>query len=148
MKGLLAVLCILLAFVLVCSLAIAYSETIEIPIGDRATRTVNLNDGDKVSGHITVIPASINFSTSDPDDIIILNYANVTQKDFQFTASKTGTYTFRFENLFSEKTKSLTLHYDVQHYIFGFPQEYIILFVIVGLALVAIVVFVAMSPKP
>jgi hypothetical protein len=148
MKGFLAVLCILLAFVLMCGLAIAYSETMELPVGDSVTRTVNLNEGDKVSGRITVIPASINFSISDPDDMFILNYTNVAQKDFQFTASKTGTHTFHFENRFSEETRVLTLNYNVQHYIFGFPQEYVLVFVIVGLVLVAIIVFVAMSPRP
>jgi len=148
MKSLLAVLCVLLAFVLMCGFAIAYSETIELPAGESVTRTVNLNEGDEVSGRITVIPASINFSISDSDDIIILNYTNVAQKDFQFTALKTGTYDFHFENWFSEEIKVLTLNYNVQHYIFGFPQEYILVFVIVGLALVAVVVFVAMSPRP
>ena len=148
MKELLAVLCILLAFVLMCGIAIAYSETIELPFGDSVTRTVNLNEGDEVLGRITLIPASINFSISNPENIIILNHTNVAQKDFQFTASKTGTYGFHFENWFSEETKVLTLNYNVQHYIFGFPQEYILVFVIVGLALVAVVVFVAMSPRP
>lgn len=146
MKRLLTVLCILLAFFLGCGLADAYSRTIELQ--ESETETVNLNDEDVVSGRIIVVGNPINFSVSDPDDMIILNYTNIAQEDFQFTASQTGTYIFHFENFFSEEIKFVTLNYNVQHYIFGFPQEFIILFVIVGLALGAVVVFVAMSPKP
>jgi len=92
MKHLLPILCFLLAFALTCSLANAYSETIELKGGASKTRTVNLNTGDEISGRVTIV--------------------------------------------------------GVQHYIFGFPQEYILLFIIVGLSLVAVVVFAAMSPKP
>ena len=148
MKRLLTVLCILLAVFLGCGFADAYSRTIELQGGESKAETVNLNDEDVVSGRIIVVGNPINFSVSDPDDRIILNYTNIAQEDFQFTATKTGTYSFHFENLFSEEIKFVTLNYNVQHYIFGFPQEFIILFVIVGLALGAIVVFVAMSPKP
>jgi len=148
MKSHLTVLCILLAFILTCGFANAYSETIELPGGDSVTRTVNMNEGDKFSGQVTVVGNAINFSVSDPDGIIILNYTTVTPTSFQFTAEKTGTYSFHFENWFSEEIKFVTYNYNMQHYIFGFPQEYILLFIIVGLALVAVVVFIAMSPKP
>ncbi|MCW3985895.1 MAG: emp24/gp25L/p24 family protein [Candidatus Bathyarchaeota archaeon] len=148
MKGLLAVLCVLLAFVSACGFAIAYSETIELPGGKSEIRTVNLNEGDEFSGQVIVLGNAINFSVSDPDGMIILNYTIANPTNFRFTAAKTGTYSFSFENRFSEEIKSVTLNYNVQHYIFGFPQEYILLFVIVGLAIVGVVVFVAVSPKP
>jgi len=148
MKSFLAVLCILLAFVLACGFVNAYSETIELQGGESKTRTVNLNEGDEISGRITIVGKAINFSVSDPDDRIILNYTIANPTNFRFTAAKTGTHSFHFENGVSEEIKFVTLNYNVQHYIFGFPQEYILLFVIVGIALVGVVVFVAMSPKP
>jgi len=148
MKNLFAVISILLAFVLVCGFVNAYSGTIDLKGWESVTRTVNLNGGDEVVGRITIVGKPINFSISDPDGRIILNYTNIALKDFQFTTSKTGNYSFHFENLFSEETKFVTFNYNVQHYIFGFPQEYVLVFVIVGLSLVAVVVFVVMSPKP
>ena len=148
MKNLASVLFILLVFCLMCGIANAYSETIELPAKDSATRTVDLNEGDRISGRITIVGNAINFSISDPDDRIILSYTITDPTDFQLTVSKTGTYNFHFENWFSEEIKFVTLNYNVQHYIFGFPQEYVLVFFIVGIALVAVVVFVAMSPKP
>ena len=147
MKRLLAVLCLLL-FVLSCGFANAYSATIELPGRESKTIDVNLNEGDEISGRITLVGNAINFSISDPDSRIILSYTLNEPIDFQFTAAKTGKYYLFLQNLFSDDIKFVTLNYNVQHYIFGFPQEYILLFAIVGFALIGVVVFIALSPKP
>lgn len=148
MKKALAVLCSILIVSLICSSANAYSETIELPGRHEEKRTVNLNAEDVVSGRVAIVGEAVNFSISDPENSIILHYTLTNPTDFRFTASKAGTYNFHFENWFSDETKFVSLNYNVQHYIFGFPQEYFLLFVVIGLALVAVVVFVAMSPKP
>jgi len=147
MKRVLAVLCLLL-FVLLCGFANAYSATIELRGREREPIDVNLNEGDEVSGRITLVGNAINFSISDPDNKIILSYTVNEPTDFRFTATKTGKYCLCLQNLYSDDIKFVTLNYNVQHYIFGFPQEYILLFVIVGFALVGVVIFVALSPKP
>jgi len=129
----------------------ASSETFTVAAEESAFRIVTLNEGDEAYGRITVVGVeenTMNISVSDPDGDTILSYQNVGLVDFRFAASKTGQYSFEFQNLLAQETKHVTFNYNVQHYIFGFPQEYIILFVIVGLALVAVVVFVAMSPRP
>lgn len=144
----LTVLCFLLFSTLACGLVKAYSETIELKGNDSASKNVNLNEGDEVSGRITIVGSAINFSISDPDGTIIKSYTVSHPTDFRFSAVKTGTHRFYLENLFSEERKVVTLNYNVQHYMFGFPQEFILLFAIVGIALVGIVVFVALSPKP
>ena len=141
-----AVLSVLLMFAILCNFANAYSETITVQAGSSVARSVTLSAGDKISGRIVVAFKSIKVSITDPEDKVILIYNITDPVDFQFTGEKTGTYDFHFENSFSE-TIFVTLNYNVQRYIFGFPQEYIILFVIVGLALVAVIIFVAMSPK-
>jgi hypothetical protein len=148
MKKALAVLCSILIVSWICSFANAYSETIELPGRHEEKRTVSLNAEDVVSGRVAIVGSAINFSISDPENRIIQNYTLTNPTDFRFTASKAGTYSFRFENWFSDRTKFVSLNYNVQHYIFGFPQEYFLLFAVVALALVAVVVFVAMSPKP
>jgi hypothetical protein len=148
MKKGLVVLCCLVIASLICSVVNAYSETIELPARDGKKRTVDLNAGDVVSGHVTLVGNAINFSISNPEEAIVLNYTLINPTDFKFTASMTGTYSFHFENWFSDEVKFVSLNYNVQHYIFGVPQEYFLLFIVVVVALIAIVVFVAMSPKP
>jgi hypothetical protein len=148
MKRFFAFLCSLIALVLLAGVVSAYSSTFELPAGDSITRDVDLNAEDVVSGRITIVGSAINFSVLDPDDIIISNYTVDGPLDFSFTAAKAGKYNFHFENCFSDKAKSVTLNYNVQHYIFGFPQEFALLFIIVGVALIAVVIFIAMSPKP
>lgn len=148
MKKFTVFLCSFLVFTLACGLARGYSETIVLEGGATAARTVSLAEGDEVSGRLTLVGDSISFYVSDPDNIIVLNYSNVTLTNFRFSAAKTGDYTFRFENLGSENTQHATFNYGVQHYILGFPQEIVLLFAICCLALFAIVVFALMSPKP
>jgi len=138
----------LIALVLLAGIVSAYSNTFELPAGNSVTREVDLNAEDVVSGRVAIVGKAINFSVSDPDDIIISNYTVNGPLDFDFTAAKAGMYHFHFENWFSDEAKFVTLNYNVQHYIFGFPQEFALLFIIVGVALVAVVIFIAMSPKP
>ena len=148
MKRLLTILCVILISASACHIANAYSESIRLQEGESVTRTVRLSEGSEVSGRITIVGNAINFSVSGPDDRIIQNYTVSSPTNFRFTATKAGTYNFHFENLFSNEVKFVSFNYNVQHYVFGLPQEYVLVFVIVGLALVAVIMFVALSPKP
>ncbi len=137
-----------LVFGLICSLGNAYSESIELAIGASETRPLDLQEGDLVSGRITLVEGSINFSVVNPDGTLMQKNTVTGLADFQFTAMASGRYSFIFQNNISEEATFITFNYNVQHYIFGFPQEFILLFAIVGLALIAVVVFIALSPKP
>jgi len=145
---------VLIAFsILYCLLtshAKAYTGNFTVEAGDSVARALDLNEGNRVSGRVVVVghESIINFSILDVNQDPIRSYKNVGSSSFQFTVLESGVYTLQFENLFSEEAKQVTLNYDVQHYIFGFPQEYVLLFVIVGLALVAVAVFAILSPKP
>jgi hypothetical protein len=147
MKRFLAVLPVLLVCTLVCGVATAYSGTITVEEQTVWPETVRLNEGDQVFMQLRVTPSGVNFSILTPASQVIVNSTNLAETDLQFSASVTGDYTLRFEN-WSPETQVVILNYNVQHYIFGFPQEYVLLFVIIGLALVAVVAFVAMSPRP
>lgn len=128
----------------------AYSGNFIVEAGGSVPKALDLNEGDRVSGRFVVVSheSIINFSILDANQNPILSYKNVGSRSFQFTVLESGVYTLQFENLFSEEAKQVTLNYDVQHYILGFPQEYVLLFVVVGLALVAVAVFAILSPKP
>lgn len=145
-------LCITLIF---CILPVyhvkAFSQTFTLKSGEDNVIQVDLVEGDQVSGRITVVgvqDSTINFSITDSEENVIVRMQNVGLRDFEFKAEEAGGYRFRFENYFSQENKHVTFNYNVRHYIFGFPQEFILLFLIVGIAVVAIIVFIAMSPKP
>ena len=133
---------------LICSVY-ASSDNFDIDAGDSKTITLNLNEGDRVSVKVVVvgIESIINFSIVDPNQNTIQNYQNEGSINFQFIVDEQGVYEIVFENL-SEEPKQITINIDVQHYIFGYPQEYILLFIIVGLAVVAVAIFTLLSPKP
>ena len=85
MKKFAIILCIF-SFILMCNLAKAYSETIELPSGEEKLRTVNLNNGDYFFIQVTIVGTSINFSISDPDGYAVLNQSASDRMDFEFTA--------------------------------------------------------------
>jgi hypothetical protein len=147
MKLSLTALFILSAVMLVAGPVSASSETFRLDAGGHSTRDVQVNADDVISGRVSLVGMPINFSVTDPDDAVILDSAS-NPLDFKFTAEKSGTYRFHFDNQYSTEVKYVTFNYNVQRYLFGFPQEFVILFVIVGIGLVAVVIFVAASPKP
>jgi len=140
-------------FLITCSILIysayATSDNFDINAGESKTIPLDLNEGDRVSGKVAVvgIESIINFSIVGPNQNIIHYYQNVGSINFQFVVDEQGVYEMVFENL-SEESKQITINFDVQHYIFGYPQEYILLFVVVGLAVVAVAIFTLLSPKP
>ena len=142
------------ASVIFCSLLICFvyalSVNFIVDAEDSAIRTMELSGGDRVSGKITVVgfESIINFSIIDPNQTPIQSYQNVGSQDFQFEVNEPGIYELVFDNNFSEEPKQVTLHYDIHHYIFGYPQEFVLAFFVVGLAVVAVTVFALLSPKP
>lgn len=145
-----ALVALIIFFSLVISFVHASSVNFDVEAGDYATRTLELSEEDRVTGKITVVgyESIINFSIIDPTQTPIQISQNVGSQDFQFIANEPGTYELVFENYFSEEPKQITLNYNIQHYIFGYPQEFVLVFVIVGLAVVAIAIFALLSPKP
>jgi hypothetical protein len=76
---------------------------------------VNLNQGDQLSGSLSITGGSgndINFWITDPSGGPVVNQGRVSQgTSFAFTASASGGYTFHFDNsysLFSGKVVTLT----------------------------------------
>ena len=142
---------VLIGLSMLCCLVInpvhAYSENFIVEAGESVKRTLNLNEGDRVSGRIVVVDSenSLNFSIIDSDQNPIQSYQDVGSRNFQFTALKSGVYVLQFV---AAEAKQVTLNYAVQHYIFGFPQEYVLVSIVVGLAICAVAVFTVLSPKP
>jgi protein ERP2 len=126
----------------------AVSRTIYVDAGQNEVESISLKVNDEVSGRISVIGGSnddIDFYITDPDGEAIMQKERVSVKDFRFTASKEGTYKLHFDNSFSTDRKTVTFNYDVRHFIFGIPQEDFLVFMIMIVALIGLILFVAMS---
>jgi hypothetical protein len=142
--------CILLSvlFVLSTSIVDAVSQTVRIEAGQKKTKSIYLRVDSVVKGKLSVIGDSnsqIDFYITGPSEEIVVPKERVSVKDFRFTATKEGTYTLHFDNSFSTKRKTVTYNYDVRRYIFGMPQEDFLVILVMIIAAVGIILFVAIS---
>jgi hypothetical protein len=130
------------------SIVNAVSRTIRIEAGEKKTESVYLNANSVISGKLNVIGDSnseIDFYITGPDGKTVLSKERITVKNFRLTAAKEGTYTLHFDNSFSTERKTVTYNYDVRHYIFGMPQEDFLVLLVMIIATIGIVLFVAIS---
>ncbi len=129
----------------------AFSESFSLEGYGSLSRSVNLSAGDEVYVKLIVVGTQqnvINLTVLDPENKVVLKEVNMASEDFKLKVVEAGEYRFLFENLYSSEGKHITFHCSVQHYILGYPQEIVLLFATLLIVLGAIVVFVAMSPKP
>jgi len=128
---------------------LATAETIPVPAGQTMVRSVDLNSEDEVSGRVTVVGGEskyINFTVVGPNNQIVCPTQSVTMINFKFSASETGTYNFVFDNSQSTIDKTVSLNYDVKHYWFGLPQEFVLMLIVVFVGVLALVIY-AMASK-
>jgi len=133
------------------SVVLATAETFSIPAGQTAIRNIDLNAEDEVSGRITVVGGDetkdINFTVTGPSGLIALPTMSVTVSNFKFSASEKGTYRFVFDNSLSLVDKTVSFNYDVRHYWFGMPQEFVLMLIVVFIGVLGLVVYAMMSKK-
>jgi hypothetical protein len=97
------------------------------PSGSSCTLTFNLNNGDKVSGSVSVTGGGgndINFFVTNPSGAQIYNAGRVTGgTSFTFTADSSGAYILHFDNSFSLlSSKQVTVSYDITGGGGGIPE--------------------------
>ena len=120
------------------------------PLGEHAI-TLNLKETDSVSGSFSTVSddeTGVNFYVTDPYNITILRYDNVLQRSFSFIAEADGDYQLHFDNsLSATNRKTVSLNYDVVHYIMGMPQEQFLFIVIAAIALIGIMLYAMLMPR-
>jgi emp24/gp25L/p24 family/GOLD len=84
----------------------------------QCTLTFNLNNGDKVSGSVSITGGSandVNFYITNPSGAQIYNAGRINGgTSFSFTADASGAYILHFDNSFSLfASKQVTVSYDV-----------------------------------
>jgi len=136
---------------LLLALVLATAETFPIPAGQTAIRNIDLNAEDEVSGRITVVGGDeskdINFTVTGPSGLIALPTMRVAVSNFKFSASEKGTYRFVFDNSQSLVDKTVSFNYDVRHYWFGLPQEFVLMLIVVFVGVLGLTVYAMMSKK-
>jgi len=116
-----------LSTVQVSSVSAATVQTCNAPAGSQCALTFNLNNGDSVSGSISVTGGSgndVNFYVTNPSGAQIYNAGRVGGgTGFSFTANSAGAYILHFDNSFSIFSgKQVTVSYDVTSSGGGIPE--------------------------
>jgi hypothetical protein len=148
-KGLIHFLFSILILLTLIELALATTVQFAVSAGGEESRPINLAVEDHVVIKFTVLGQTDN--TLD----FSLTYPNGTVKDFgkkstfnyAFVCDKEGRYFLNFTNANSLEDKTVTLDYEVEHYIFGMPQMLFLVLVIVLVCVAAVAVFIFMG-KP
>jgi hypothetical protein len=111
----------LIVFGITMSIVPAFSEQVEtvvVPAGYTQTLTINLDEGEKFTGSLSISGGNndINFWVANPTgDHIIPKQGVSIGKSFQFEAESNGGHTLNFDNSFSLITsKTVTLSYKVE----------------------------------
>lgn len=119
-KSLVALLTLLALSIMVMGSVPASAATVQnctAPAGSQCTLTFNLNNGDSVSGSVSVTGGSgndINFYITNPAGAQIYSAGRVSGgTSFSFTADSSGAYILHFDNSFSLlSSKQVTVSYD------------------------------------
>jgi len=138
----------LLAFTMFLFVGFAYAPTRTLSVEGKQKISIplELKENDRFSGKILVSGnLDIDFYVVDPNGNVFLSYIKVGNLEFAFSAPRDGQYTFYFDNTESDQQKDVTFNYNIQHYIFGVPQELFLLGVIVVIIMICLVVFAASS---
>lgn len=142
--SLLALFCSLLT-----SVVLATAETFSVSAGQTVVKSIDLNAEDEVSGRITIVGTDesndINFTVTGPNGQVISPTMKVIVNNFKFSASEKGTYRLVFGNTQSTVDKNVSLNYDVRHYWFGLPQEFVLMLIIVFVGVLGLVIYAMMS---
>jgi hypothetical protein len=129
----------------------ATAETFALPAGQTTARAVDLNVDDDVSGRISVVSSDelnqITFMVYGPGGNIVLPATTVFANNFEFKAVDAGTYSFVFDNSLSTGDKTVSLNYDVRHYWFGMPQEFVLMLIVVFLGVLGLVIYAMVSKR-
>mgnify|MGYP001046545764 CR=1 FL=1 len=140
---------LVLFFSLLTNMAAATAETFSVPAGQSAVRIVDLNAEDEVSGRITVVgkeeSKDINFTVTDPNGHVVLPTESVVVANFKFSASEKGTYHLVFDNSGSVVDKTVAINYEVRHYWFGLPQEFVLMLIVVFIGVFGLVIYAMMK---
>lgn len=122
----------------------ACTQTLTIPALGTQTAYVTVNQGETLSGEISVLDnqmKDINFRITDPNGNSVIHYNQVTSSNWNLVASKNGTYTLTIDNsspVFSSKTVILAYYVSSNAGSGGGSDPFLFLVIVIGLIIVVV----------
>ena len=144
---------ILSALVLLAFTGAAFGDNAHFTVEPLKTHsiTLSLHETDSVSGSFSVVSndeTGVDFVVTDPYNNTIMQYDNVLQKSFSFTADTDGNYQLHFDNSVSDvNSKTVSLNYNITSYIMGMPQEQFLLLIVAAAAVIGLILYAVLMPK-
>jgi hypothetical protein len=123
--------------------------------GEEITHPISLATEDRVLIQFSAVASSavgeasntVHFSIVFPNGTV-RDFGEVGQTSFSFVCDVEGEYTLHFVNNDQTVEKSVTLNYEIDHYIFGIPQMLFMVILIAVVSMVGVAVFIGLSRKP
>ena len=125
--------------------ALATTASFGVNAGDVESRTLGLAAEDHVLVHFTVtggqFEGTVGFSITCPNQTVN-SFGRVGVLEYRFVCTDEGDYILHFSNEGQSENKFITLNYEIQHYILGFPQMLFLAMVVVVFCVGAVAVFI------
>ncbi|MBM4400925.1 MAG: hypothetical protein FJ045_03135 [Crenarchaeota archaeon] len=148
-------LIILALLVVLMGLGQAMIANLVVKGGEEVTHPISLVAEDRVliQFSVAVISAvgepsnTVHFSIVFPNGTV-RDFGEVGKTSFSFVCDVEGEYTLHFVNNDAMVDKSVTLNYEIDHYIFGIPQMLFMALIIVLACVGGVFAFVILGRKP
>jgi len=140
---------IVIVFAILVQHADATAMYFTVPKGEETTRSISLVDEDRVLVKFTVVgqtASTLDFYITDPNGDVKVEYSMGTVS-YSLVCDEAGEYVLHFSNTDTSEDKEVYLDYEIQHYIFGIPQNLFLTLIIVLVCMGAVATFILMG-KP
>jgi hypothetical protein len=130
----------------------AMTTTLTVKGGEEVTYPITLAVEDRVLIQFSAVGSEegsnmVYFSIAFPNGTV-RDFGEIGQTSFSFVCDVEGKYTLHFVNNDQTAEKTVTLNYEIDHYIFGIPQMLFMVILIVVACMGGVVVFIGLSRKP
>jgi hypothetical protein len=139
------------------SIGLGQAMTVNFTVkgGEEVTHPISLAAEDRVLIQFSAVASSavgeasntVRFSIVFPNGTV-RDFGEVGQASFSFVCDVEGEYTLHFVNNDAAVDKSVTLNYEIDHYIFGIPQMLFMALIIVLACVGGVAAFVILGRKP
>jgi hypothetical protein len=147
--GLVGFLLLAITFSILVKAAEATAMNFTVHGDEEISKSLSLAVEDHVLIRFTVVGGSensIHFYIAYPNGTE-KNFGDVGDFNFNFVCDAEGEYVLHFSNAGSSADKSVTLDYEIDHYILGIPQMLFLALIVVIVCVAAVAVFIFMG-KP
>ena len=116
--------------------------------GEEVTYPINIIDEDRVLIQFSAVgredSSTLHFSIAFPNETV-RDFGEVGKASYSFVCDVEGEYTLHFVNNDQTISKLVTLNYEIDHYIFGIPQMFFMVLIIVLACIGGVVAYVLLG---